>query len=215
MRNKWFGDEKDLVKWTELISLAKQNDVDKILQVAYHRDDTPKILNDGIHDIDPNEVIRNSDQNQKRGTLSGLVQFFSEHRENIRKEWNDYNDAHSLDTIEEFSDVCISVFDKYLQDRKEYRNAVIDRIRELSQSKIVFLDPDTGIEPSNCKKAHVQKQEIRKYYDAIDDGDYLALFQHARQGKSNWEQEIQDQITGLLPDNTEVSRMGDRVKFFL
>ena len=211
MRDKWFGDEKDIIKWTTLLDLADQNDIDSILQVAYYRPDKPKILQDSDLDSDPVQLISGANQDQPDQVIEGVVDFFDDHRDRVREKWREYNKSHSICAIEDLSDkfpVDICVFEKPLTDRSEYRSAVLQEIKTIEDSKIIFLDPDTGIEPSNCKKTHVQKQEIREYYDAIDDGDYLVLYQHARQGESNWEQNIQDQISGLLPGNTEVSRMG-------
>ena len=39
MRNKWYGDNRDLVKWSVLLHLAMQTDAQRILQIAYFRHD--------------------------------------------------------------------------------------------------------------------------------------------------------------------------------
>jgi hypothetical protein len=38
MRPKWYGDNRDLVKWLVLINLAEMNTAKRILQIAYFRD---------------------------------------------------------------------------------------------------------------------------------------------------------------------------------
>ncbi len=35
----WYGDNRDLVKWSVLVHLAKMNTAKRILQIAYFRDD--------------------------------------------------------------------------------------------------------------------------------------------------------------------------------
>src|SRR5271169_3122065 len=41
MRDRWYGDNRDLVKWATLLHLAHTNRVGTILQVAMYRADKP------------------------------------------------------------------------------------------------------------------------------------------------------------------------------
>ena len=63
MRDKWFGDNRDLVKWSVLLHLAKENNINNILQIAYYREsefgsiciDYPDCTDDKVIQI-PDEV---------------------------------------------------------------------------------------------------------------------------------------------------------------
>jgi len=39
VKDKWYGDKRDLVKWGILLTLAKMFSARRILQVAYYRPD--------------------------------------------------------------------------------------------------------------------------------------------------------------------------------
>ena len=59
MREKWYGDNRDLVKWGVLLHLAQDYEVDRILQVAYVRPTTWESLEiNGVSKPLPAAVIR-------------------------------------------------------------------------------------------------------------------------------------------------------------
>src|SRR3990170_4422254 len=48
MRDRWYGDDRDLLKWATLIHLAHANRIGTILQVAmYRQNEAPQLLKDG------------------------------------------------------------------------------------------------------------------------------------------------------------------------
>lgn len=42
MRDWWYGDKRDIVKWGAIVVLAKQHDIHRVMQVALYRPDPPK-----------------------------------------------------------------------------------------------------------------------------------------------------------------------------
>jgi len=159
MRNKWYGDKRDVVKWSVLIQLANIKAASRILQIAYFREDDPsRVEMDGNdHDI-PAEVMAH---------------------------FRDISRIHELP-----SHVKITVFDKVIADRNEYLDEASEFISSFKKERcIVFLDPDTGLEPANHNLNHVLDKEAKAYWDTLKHLDVLALYQHQtnRNGEA-WEE---------------------------
>jgi len=57
----------------------------------------------------------------------------------------------------------------------------------LVNSKVVFLDPDTGIEPKNPGSTHVLLSEITDVWTWLKRKDWLVLYQHAFRQKG-WQE---------------------------
>lgn len=159
MRNKWYGDKRDLVKWSVLIQLAKRTDSVRILQIAYFRED----YFEGI-EID--------------GKTFDMPPEVEAHFRDIRK-------------IEKLtSKVKISVFDRVFGERDLYLRQALDFIDSFSHEKcIVFLDPDTGLEPANHNHNHVLDQELTAIWGKLKIADILVFYQH--QNNRNGEEWIQ------------------------
>ena len=49
----------------------------------------------------------------------------------------------------------------------------------------MLLDPDTGIEPKKARPEHVKTDDIQKLWEALSQGDWLVLYQHAFR-ETNW-----------------------------
>ena len=71
MRDKWYSDKRDLVKWSVLLLLAKKRKADRIIQIAcYNASDYGKIEIDGEQHAMPEEVISHF---RNIGKISGLT----------------------------------------------------------------------------------------------------------------------------------------------
>ena len=148
MRNRWYSDNRDLVKWSVLTHLAKMTAATRILQVAYFRYDTFE----GIEiDGEPFEIPLE----------------VKAHFRDIRR-------------IEDLSShVRISVFDTVFENRKDYLDQARNFISSFANEQcIVFLDPDTGLEPAHPNLNHVLDEEIGKFWAALKSGDVLVFYQH-------------------------------------
>jgi hypothetical protein len=148
MRNKWYSDNRDLVKWSILTHLAKRTGATRILQIAYFRHDTlAGIEIDGEPFEIPLEV--------------------KAHFRDIRR-------------IQDLSPhVRISVFDTVFENREEYLDQARNFITSFADEKcVIFLDPDTGLEPAHPNLNHVLEQEIRKFWAALKSGDVLVFYQN-------------------------------------
>lgn len=150
MKDKWYSDNRDLVKWGVLLQLAQLHDAVSILQVAYYRS-TPweekSIEIDGRAYPLPLEVL--------------------DHFRNIK----------NIATLR--SDARVMVLDAPCHDRAQYLECILTAIRNLpKEPAIVFLDPDTGLEPKKARLEHVRETELREIWHALRPGDVLVFYQH-------------------------------------
>ena len=158
MRDKFYGDNRDLVKWGTLIEVAHRYDCKHILQVLYFR---PSQL--AQIEIDGKQV---------------------EIAEEIFKHFRDSSSIRSL----EFENLRIDVFSEEFVNRPRYLDATCLAIRSRKfVPGVVFLDPDTGLEPEsgNYDSKHVREVEVREIWKFLRPGDVLVLYQHQdnRSGK--------------------------------
>jgi hypothetical protein len=60
MRDWWYGDKRDVVKWGTILVLARKRAIPVVLQVALYRPDRPKyhLVVDGSSEPLPLEVIQ-------------------------------------------------------------------------------------------------------------------------------------------------------------
>lgn len=150
MKDEWYGDKRDLVKWGSLLLVAKQHRIRRVLQVAYYRSSTWAHLEiDGVEHALPASVVAH---------------------------FRDVRDIRRL-----VAGVQIEVVDVPLQrGRAAYLDAVVDAVTSIRQPKLVFLDPDTGLEPRPGKGdlTHVLEQELQALWARLGPRDILALYQH-------------------------------------
>ena len=148
MRNQWYSDNRDLVKWAILLHLARQHETDTILQLAYLRPSTfGDVEIDGRKVRLPIEIL---DHFRRIGNIESLQ-----------------------------CGVSIQVLNVPFQDRKQYLASVIDFVGMSAGSKrVVFLDPDTGLQPKKPTLKHVLNGEAEAIWRELKKGDVFVLYQH-------------------------------------
>lgn len=189
MRAEWYGDKRDLIKWGCLLALAKRRKTGKIFQIAFCTETNwPKLH---IGDEDGVDLP-----------------------ERVRKHFRD------VDKIQELGDGQVEI--EILSYSPEQRDAYLDKVlQEIAEphdvSRIVFLDPDTGLEPDTppgTKKRktsgkHVSESDVKRLWEAMSPGDILALYQHMdnRRGDETWIERKQKQLSKALSEcHVEVAR---------
>ena len=156
MRDQWYGDNRDLVKWGTLIHLAQREQRSTILQLALYRsnDEWPTLRSSQGRIEIPDQVIRHFRNLDDIQRLAG--------RPGIR----------------------IKVFKAQFWDRSAYFDEA-RRVVESRKGDplLVFLDPDTGIAPQIAGLEHVTTEELHSVFTAMKQGDVLVCYQHARRQK--------------------------------
>jgi hypothetical protein len=159
MQDRWYGDNRDLVKWGTLLELARRYEARQILQVLYYR---------------PNDWNRTERRYEwERIEIDGQkVEIAPE----VIRHFRDVNLIRNLK-----SPVPIGVFKENFGDRGRYLDAIKAAIRSRSDYPgIVFLDPDTGLEPPSGTHgpAHVLGHEVKEIWRTLIPGDVLVFYQH-------------------------------------
>jgi hypothetical protein len=156
MKDMWYGDRRDLVKWGTLVHLARSEQIRIVIQVAFLR--RPPLQTD-----------------------QGEAKIAQEVWQHLLRDVNlicGLGKKTGLDIV-----VLDQEFDP--KRRREYIREVADCLKSRSGKKIVLLDPDTGIEPKKARPEHVRVVDIQELWEVLSQGDWLVLYQHASR-KANW-----------------------------
>lgn len=172
MRDQWYADHRDLVKWATLLHVAQTHGIGTIVQVACYRPDT---FVQHILSVDGTEV-----------DIPSAV-------------WEHFRSIHAIQGLAEHAGVTIDVLDDlYCQPRHTYYARVVERLTEPREYPwVVFLDPDTGIEPGNASLNHVLEAEVGQVFGAMCPGDVLVFYQHARRSIT-WQDETKAQFARAI-----------------
>lgn len=174
MRDQWYGDNRDLLKWGALMHIARRDQHSAVLQVAMYRpDDEPATVH------------------SSRGRVAVPVE--------VTRHFRNLDRIHRLATS---SGVRIEVFKAPFRDRSAYFKKVTRRIESLSSdSLVVLLDPDTGLAPEVAGPDQVTVDEVRLVFDVLKTGDVLACYQRARRQK-DWRGDRRRAFTRALGVST-------------
>jgi len=176
VRDTWYADHRDLVKWGTLAHIAERQSLAAIVQVAYLRRGTQGALQNGSAEVPIAPAV-----------------------------WSFFRDVTAVRSLGEILSRRIVVIDKPFtpQRRREYRLAVVESVRSIESSKIVLLDPDTGIAPSKPSGKHVTAEDIAAVWEALQPGDWIAVYQHRSRNKT-WKQGAQDRFTDVCGNGVQV-----------
>ena len=202
MRDWWYGDKRDIVKWGTIYTLTRKYSIQSVLQVALYRPELPnyELSISGTTESLPIEVIRH------------------------------FRDIEHIQRLAESLKVTVDIHKDLFQwrsefrTRQDFRNAyftrVANKIKQYDEPVIVFLDPDTGIAPENYSYEHVTPQEIQTHLRAMKSGDILLFYQHARLGNGNWlnstREEFRRSVGLKVPvDTVTCAEIANDVAFFV
>jgi hypothetical protein len=148
MHDKWYADNRDLVKWAVLLTLAQRHGAKHILQILYYRPtEWPPIEVDGEQLTIPGEVIRHF----RRAVAAASIE--------------------SSVPVEVLTDVL-------LNRNEYHQIVIERIRRRAATPGIVFLDPDTGLESQTASLDHVLDRELAEIWSELKIDDILVLYQH-------------------------------------
>lgn len=164
MQGLWYGDRRDRVKWGALTYLAQRFGTATILQVAYFRDGEAATLRTDEGD-----------------------------RQLLPAVWQHFADLRRVEQVRLSLGVDIRVFDTSFDPsrREAYIESALCFAATLARPRLVFLDPDTGIEPGTLAPEHASAQDIRAVWSALDTGEVLAVYQHGYRDREWVSQSVQ------------------------
>jgi len=148
MRDQFYSDNRDLVKWSVLYRLAEIFEAESILQIAFYRPSkfANIVIDDKEHEI-PLEVLAHFRNLRKIG--------------NINSKFN------------------VNIFYDLFEHREIYLKALKNFLSEFGEERcVVFLDPDTGLEPLKPSLDHVLESDAKAIWDMTKSGDVYVFYQH-------------------------------------
>ncbi|MBU4233940.1 MAG: hypothetical protein L6277_04875 [Desulfobacterales bacterium] len=148
MQDKFYADKRDLVKWAVLHRLAETYQAQRILQLAFYR---------------PSEFAK---------IIIDGVEY------DIPKEVRShFRDIRTVEKIK--SKIQVTVFYELFYNRNSYLEAVKKFLSKFQEERcVVFLDPDTGLEPREPNLTHVLESEAKAIWESIKVGDVYVFYQH-------------------------------------
>jgi hypothetical protein len=154
MQGLWYGDRRDRVKWGALAHLASRFHLVSIVQVAYLRDGLDRFL---TTDLPEPERINDA-------------------------VWTHFADLAAIEHLAadlgvQTIKVHVDTFDP--KKRQDYLDGLLKAAAISPRPRLLFLDPDTGIQPGKLTPEHASLREITSVWRALDVGEVLALYQHA------------------------------------
>ncbi|MBM3254023.1 MAG: hypothetical protein FJZ16_07215 [Candidatus Omnitrophica bacterium] len=179
MRPAWYADKRDLVKWSVLYHLADIYGCKRILQIAFFRD-----------------------------SKFGKVNVGGEDKEIPPEVLKHFRELRNICNMT--SRLKIEFFDKKFKDRNSYWESVKSKLAEYSHEKlIVFLDPDTGLEPEIARPSlkHVLRLDVKKIWEgeALKSGDLLVFYQHSFRDKE-WVEKTQKALKKATQASFKIAR---------
>jgi hypothetical protein len=184
MKDKFYGDKRDPVKWGGIVSLCTEKDINTVVQVAYYREDKlGKIEFDDGYSVDLPESVK---------------KHFPRNIYDIKRLGKPAN--LDIRVIDEEVDT------NFGDDRQGYCDKVCEKIKGIGERKVVFLDPDNGLEPNNCKAEHVKCSEVKEVWDSLKTGDILGFYQHQFRNR-NWRKLHRNKLAKACKVNRSQVRM--------
>lgn len=176
MRDTWYADQRDLVKWGTLTHLAERNALAAIVQVAYLRQGARPPLENG-----PAKV-----------PISPAV-------------WAFFRDVGTIRGLADKLKRRIVLLDEAFvpRQRRQYRESMLAAFRGVEGPKIVLLDPDTGIASGRATAKHSTSEDITAVWGALDSGDWLAVYQHRYRDK-RWREDARERLAALCGTSIEL-----------
>jgi hypothetical protein len=181
MRDAWYGDNRDVVKWGVLVRLADRFGAKHILQVLYHRT-----------------------------TRWGLINFDDAPSAEVPKCVIDhFRDCRGVARLT--APATVEIICEPFEARETYHQLVLDRIRSRRDVPgLVFLDPDTGLQPASPNLNHVLENEVVDIWEHLTLGDVLVLYQHQTNRNGDpWipaKRQQLERALALAPDSVHVAK---------
>lgn len=194
MREKWYGDERDLVKWATLLHLAREQNVKRVVQVTC-------LVPDGYKGTKEPHAI--------------LVEEFGADFADVV--WRHFRNLEGVVELGRRVDVEVIVLpDTYPSEankRDDYFRSVAEEwLSRPHDPTIVFLDPDTGL---GKERTHVSPHHLQMIKAEMKAGDVLVFYQHEpRYDGGDWKVDRHRDFADVLGVSTDAvtRRLSDVAK---
>lgn len=193
MRDQWFGDEGDFVKFRllrKICGITAQDGGEKLsLGVVWYRRET-----------------------KRTGYLDSTGDYEHEDSELFRRllQWNQEENKRGIRLIERSGLLPDTAwFGCPMEPSKSRTSWLKKALKRVAKSRVVFLDPDTGLAPTRPTRAHVLFCELRDFC-AQEECPTVVVYQHSR--RSDWEPQVKEQ-TKEIKDRLNLNELSGRAPF--
>ena len=163
MKNRWYGDVKDHVKWQSLLQIARAARVGRIFYIAMRTED-----------LQVGNLV---------SSLEGGPEVDADIRAGVNNYFRSYNVIELIRPLGAVFGIQIEVETRRFTNgnRGDYFAYVVRRIRASDERTVWFFDPDTGMETAggDVTVAHVALEELAGAFEAMPRGDWLVCFQNS------------------------------------
>jgi len=157
MREHWFSDHRDLIKWSVLLHLSRQHSLKAIVWVPYLRTEVsrPSFFYTQDH---TNQLIRVQD--------------------NV---WRFFRDMSRVRHLVEQENIKLRFVkeDFKSRNRRGYSSIIQGCLQDCDHPLLLFLDPDTGLAVNRVNAEHVSGEDVRAAWSFLKRNNWLVLYQHS------------------------------------
>ncbi len=184
MREVWFADHRDLIKWAVLVQVARTYGLKTIVQVPYWRPE-----NNRRHFRFGNDRVAVADD-----------------------AWRFFRDLRSVERLGDQAAMKVRVIGEEFSptNREAYSDCIIRHLQSCNGPLLLFLDPDTGLQPKRTRGTHATEREVGRAWGEPRARDWLALYQHARR-KSDWISDLSQQLSNICEGASVKVARGEEV----
>lgn len=171
MKDQWFGDARDLIKWGTAVRLVRRERLCWVLQIAFK---TLELVAPVLESVSGTEPIDD-----------GVLRFF--------------RDIRRASELGEKLGIPIVVHDEPFPGagRAQYVDGVIRAIQGRGLGPgLVLLGPDTGLSDRPSDR-HVSPAEVAAIWQVPSPGDCLMVYQHAHRTRT-WVERRSKQLRAVL-----------------
>lgn len=174
MKNKYFGDIRDLFKYDIIKEIMIG--VRSLQKFTF----IPMLTKDDDGKRDGNERdFDKAEKNFRPGTKNEkLMKFLSEYRE-IKADKRNFRDIRQYFQLKQIN---VKIYEENSNggyfDRKS-RASYFKKIDDkLLSNSLIFVDPDIGLEIKRSSEKHLLCHEVRDLYKRMDENSILMIYQH-------------------------------------
>lgn len=179
MQDRFFGDRKDVWKWSVAINAALEHPQARIIYVAMLRKD---FGNDFAEVPKARRDVRD---------------FFAEQRE----QWHlETRRVERVTQLKEATGVDIILIGQGFsaRTRAKYFRAVCEKVSATRDRCVVLIDPDNGLpKGEEAKPHHISPDELKAVWRDMKKGDTLVLYQ-SRWHLTGWQEALRRIVAGEL-----------------
>jgi nuclear transport factor 2 (NTF2) superfamily protein len=199
MKNQYFGDARDFLKYDllEKLQLQQQLNLDGIAIISMITS------YDVIKPNQGNEKIPNTIKKRNECLYDFLIK---EHNKRVSEELypcpEEYRCASNIETYFDKKKISCNFFpypfikENRLQYWKKYHEKYFSKVtiwikdKSIHNNRLIFFDPDNGLqkEKTKNKDKHILYNDLKMCFDVMDDNSIFVVFQYRYQNrKISWE----------------------------